>query len=167
MNLDEDYGRKRVSLKKCQKIYNIIALYYIIVFAGIAFTEVYICVLNGSLTSLIGAFFSIATLAAGFGGVYIHKNIFAIAAPVLCMINTPFHFECGIFIPLCIICAVATVLANRKYRWLEDQDGFPYFNVRYRVQEIDKVQWNIKDPYTQNYEEIKKKENNSGHMDEL
>ena len=59
------------------------------------------------------------------------------------------------------------VIANKKYNWLEQQDGFPYFNVRYRVQEIDNSQWNIKDPYTQKYEQIKKQDINNGKMDEI
>ncbi|WP_455529572.1 hypothetical protein [Ruminococcus sp.] len=53
-------------------------------------------------------------------------------------------------------------MANRKYRWLEQQDGFPYFNVRFKDQEIDSSQWNMKDPYTQSFEKLKKQDKNNG-----
>ena len=167
MNMEEEYGRKRMSYKRCQKCYNFIAIYYIIIWGFILFAELYLGVIGGSLAYLFGALISGATLAAGFCGAYLHKNIFAVSAPVLSVFNMIGVLGLILFTPVCILCAVLNVLANKKYQWLEQQDGFPYFNVRYRDQEIDKTQWNIKDPYTQNYEELKKKNDNNGQMDEL
>lgn len=166
MDLEQEYGKNRVSFKRCQRCYNIIAIFYMAAFGGMAFCEVYTGFAGGSAASLIGSLFSAATLVAGFCGVYVHKNIPAIVAPFLASVNSFFFSIVSFFIPVCILCSVVNILANRKYRWLEQQDGFPYFNVRFKDQEIDSTQWNIKDPYTQSYEEIKKQDNN-GQMDEL
>ena len=166
MDLEEEYGKNRIAFKRCQRYYNIIAIFYIAAFGSMALFEIYSGVVGGSVASLIGFLISAATLAAGFGGVYIHRDILAIAAPFLASVNAFFLSIASFFIPVCILCTIVNLLTNSKYRWLEQQDGFPYFNVRYRDQEIDKSQWNIKDPYTQSYEELKKQNNNS-QMDEL
>lgn len=168
MDLDQEYGKNRLSIKRCNKFYNIIALFYIIVFGAKIFMEVYSCFLGGSLLMLLVALISAAALAAGFGGVYLHKDIFPITAPLIVLLHeaiAPSGFQ--IVIPISFLCSIVNIFVNKKYRWLEQQDGFPYFNVRYRDQEIDKSQWNIKDPYTQSYEEITKQDNNGGQMDEL
>lgn len=162
MDLEQEYGKNRISFKRCQRCYNIIAIFYMAAFGGIVFCELYSGVAGGSSASLIGFLISAATLAAGFGGVYIHRDILTIVAPFLASVNSFFFSIVSFFIPVCILCSVVNILTNRKYRWLEQQDGFPYFNVRFKNQEIDSSQWNIKDPYTQSFEKLKKQDNNNG-----
>jgi hypothetical protein len=167
MDLDEEYGRKRLMYKRCQRCYNSIALFYIVIFGMIAFAELYLGFLGGSFYTVLGAIISGAVLAAGFCGAYLHKDIFAVSAPVLTLLISTIVPLVAFVAPICVLCTVINVIANKKYHWLEQQDGFPYFNTRFRNQEIDTSQWNIKDPYTQTYEEIKNKDNNNGQMDEL
>ncbi|MBR5681771.1 MAG: hypothetical protein IKW96_00640 [Ruminococcus sp.] len=167
MDLEQEYGKNRLSIKRCNRYYNIIAIFYLVVFGARIFAEIYSCFLGGSLFLLLGAFISAAALAAGFGGVYLHKDIFPIAAPFIVLLHDAIALSAfQIVTPLCFICSIVNILVNKKYRWLEQQDGFPYFNVRFRDQEIDSSQWNIKAPYTQSFEEIKKQDNN-GQMDDL
>lgn len=168
MELEKEYSKNRLSIKRCNRCYNIIAIFYILVFGARTFLDIYSCFLGASLLMLLIAFTSFATLATGFCGVYLHKNIYPIVAPLIGSLRDTFAGSVlDLVIPLCILCSVVNIIVNKKYHWLEQQDGFPYFNERFRVQEIDNSQWNIKDPYTQNYEELKKQDNNNGQMDEL
>ena len=168
MDLEQEYGKNRLSIKRCNRLYNLIAIYYILVFGAKTFLDIYSCFLGASVFMILFAFISFAALAAGFCGVYLHKDIFSIAAPVIAAVHDGFVGSVfDILMTICVVCSVVNVIVNRKYRWLEQQDGFPYFNVRFREQKIDSSQWNIKDPYVQNYEEITKKDNNNGQMDEL
>lgn len=131
-------------------------------FGGIVFCELYSGVAGGSSASLIGFLISAATLAAGYGGVYVHRDILTIVAPFLATVNS-FFFSIISFLYLFVSCVqIVNIQVNKKYRWLEQQDGFPYFNVRFKYQEIDSSQWNIKDPYTQSFEKLKKQDNNNG-----
>lgn len=169
MELEEIYGKNRISLKNCQRVYNLVALTYIFVYGGSLFGSLYSCILMlSSLLQILNALFLAAILAAGFMGAYLKSDLFAIGAPVIAAINAPISPNLGYFgVPLTVGLALGTVLANKKYKWLEKQEGFPYFNVRFTNQKFDQVQFGIKDPYTQKLEELRKKDNNSGHMDEI
>ena len=112
--------------------------------------------------------FDAGVLITGFMSTYKKNNILAAASVVLVLIESAFSRFALVLAPFVIAAAVITVIANKKYKWLEQQDGFPYFNSRVRFHEMDRAQWDIKDPYTQQFEELKKRNsNNSGHMDEL
>ena len=167
MNLEEEYDKNRLSVRRCKRIYNYIAIFYIVIYGLLTFDSLYLSLLSFSFPELSGAVLHGCTLAAGYIGVYKQNNFFAAVAPALSILSLPFDLLNKFFVPVCVVCTVLNILANKKYHWLEQQDGFPYFNTRFRDQLIDTSQWNIKDPYTQKYEEIKKKENNNGQMDEL
>lgn len=169
MELEEIYGKNRISLKNCQRVYNVVALAYIFVYGGSLFGSLYSSILMlSSLLQLLNVLLLAAILATGFIGAYLKSDLFAVAAPVVAAINAPLSPNLGYFgIPLTVSLALGTVLANKKYKWLEKQEGFPYFNVRFTNQKLDQVQFSIKDPYTQKLEELRKKDNNSGHMDEI
>ncbi len=68
-------------------------------FGGIAFCELYSGVAGGSSASLIGFLISAATLAAGYGGVYVHRDILTIVAPFLASVNS-FFFQSLVFLYL-------------------------------------------------------------------
>lgn len=55
-------------------------------------------------------------------------------------------------IPVCVI----TIIANKKYAFLSQQYGFPYFNVRNSQQEEERMKYSIKSKYQQNLERIVK-----------
>ena len=53
----------------------------------------------------------------------------------------------------------------KKYRWLEQQDGFPQFEPKLKEYDMDRVQRDIKDPYAHKMEE--RQSNSSVSMEEL
>lgn len=160
MGLEEEYGKNRTSIKICNICFNAIAIFYIVVFG-------YITSQSFSSADIACTIINALTLCSGYIGVYKHQNVFSIAPPVLVLICSMFESRISYLFFLCVLCTVINIFANKKYRWLEQQDGFPYFNMRFRNQEFDKCQWNIKDPYTVQLEEIKKNNNNSDHMDDI
>jgi predicted membrane protein len=168
MDYEQECSHNRMMLKRCKKFYNAASVFYLVVYGFSIFTSVYFMILalfDPVYLKLI--FINIGILAAGFLSTYLKNDILPAAASALALIDLFCSRFAPVFTPLVIIFSVLTIMVNRKYKWLEQQDGFPYFNTRFRDQELDRVQWNIKDPYQQNYEEIKKRYNNSGDMDEL
>ena len=136
------------------------------------FGSIYVGLLSLSLFNF-GQLFNLllvaGILATGFLGAYKKNSIIAAAALILAAINVPFSISgfgiIGLFVTFLL--ALLTILANQKYNWLKEQEGFPYFNLRFTNQKLDQVQYSIKDPYTQKLEDLKKKDNNSGKMDEI
>ncbi|SHM67241.1 hypothetical protein [Ruminococcus flavefaciens] len=168
MNYEQECSHNRMMLKRCKRFYNIASVFYILVYGLSIFTSAYFMILAMfDLVYVKLIFLNAGILATGFIGVYQKKDIFSIAASALAIIDLFCSRFAALFTPIVIILSVLSIIVNRKYNWLTQQDGFPYFNTRFRDQELDRVQWNIKDPYQQNYEEIKKRSNNSGNMDEL
>lgn len=66
---------------------------------------------------------------------------------------------------LCIFSSVVIIFTNKKYKYLEEQPGFPYFNERYEEQKFDSIQTKIKSEYQQNYE--RRMKTASENMEEL
>ena len=56
---------------------------------------------------------------------------------------------------------------NNKYHFLETQLGFPNFEVKQAMYDLDKQQRQIKDPYAIKKEEIEKRNANISGMEEL
>lgn len=172
MDLEKIYDQNRIALKRCQKIYNFVASVYILFYGLSLFGSIYVGLLSLSLFNF-GQLFNLllvaGILATGFLGAYKKNSIIAAAALILAAINVPFSISgfgiIGLFVTFLL--ALLTILANQKYNWLKEQEGFPYFNLRFTNQKLDQVQYSIKDPYTQKLEDLKKKDNNSGKMDEI
>ena len=57
-----------------------------------------------------------------------------------------------------LVCALIALKNNSIFRGLETQPGYPHFNIRELEQEFDKIQMNIKSPYQQTVERLKKTE---------
>ena len=62
---------------------------------------------------------------------------------------------------------VLTIKNNNRYHWLEQQPGFPNFEVRQTMAEMDRRQREIKDPYAVKKEEIEKRTGATGQMEDL
>ena len=102
----------------------------------------------------IGSFLVTGTIFAGMGDVDIKYNVIEKGARW--------------YLAMTVISVLAMLLnlkTNRTYRFLEDQIGFPYFNLRYEEQKLDRVQRGIKDEFQQYAERLKKTE--SSEMAEL
>ena len=168
MDLEMEYGRNLTALKRCKKVYNIVGLFFLVAFGFALFCSAYFMILSlFDMIYLRLMLFDAGVLITGFMSTYKKNNILAAASVVLVLIESAFSRFALVLAPFVIAAAVITIIANKKYKWLEQQDGFPYFNSRVRFHEMDRAQWDIKDPYTQQFEELKKRNSNSGHMDEL
>lgn len=167
------------ALKRCRKLETLLFLLIVfptavpIVFSFIAFfgdveDEILFC--------LDGFIFKFLYSALAFMGLYGKKNLWAVAAPV---------FQWGVYVcffylgavsigcdrVLCIssmIVAVGTVFINRKYAYLEQKEGFPYFNERFEKQKVDYNKFNEKNPFATAAEEREKRRKTaSDKMDDL
>ena len=113
--------------------------------------------MNGDILYLLfaGPVSKSALLVCGYLGAYKKNEMFAAAAPCIMIISLfiPEFFHSignyfdlfmgivisdfsidGIYLIASVIMAVITVVTNRKYRYLEQQEGFPYFNERFELQ---------------------------------
>lgn len=143
------------SLGRCKKIYTALCIIYVILFLS--------CI--GDVLSII---VYLAILAAEYYGIYKHKDIPAIIGPlawILWSLMTGAISFGGAFVGITILMLILdlgsiplALFSNRKYRWLEEQPGFPYFNQRFEEQKIDKVQHDIKPDYVTSYENMRKTE---------
>ena len=168
MDFEQELAHNRISLAKCKKVYNVVSIIYLGLYGVSLFGSIYFMILSlfdPSYFALI--IINAGVIFTGFMGAYKKNDLFAALAPLIALIDLFFSTFAILCTPIAIACGVCTIIANRKYRWLEKQYGFPYFNSRFINQVIDRDQWNIKDPYTQQLEELKKNNNNSGKMDEL
>ena len=64
-----------------------------------------------------------------------------------------------------LIIAAVNMKTNRTFHELETADGYPHFNERFFEQDMDSRQMNIRDPYQEKFDSLKKTA--SDHMSEL
>ena len=176
MELEEEYSRNRVEMKKIKQQATIMTVFYALYLAFILFEAFYSIFI--SKIFLIGILLVIASVATGFLGVYRKDNRFTIASLVLTTLhimlllfwdgfdllgtiiytaaNTPYIYY-----------IVLTIKNNNRYHWLEQQPGFPNFEVQQTMAEMDRRQREIKDPYAVKKEEIEKRTGATGQMEDL
>lgn len=154
----------RAVLNRCETAYKWIFGIY-----GIAFLASVVITISACLNSPMGmGTFSLllfdglickcAMFVCGLLGVYKKNNRFAIAVPIILLINSVVCISPSNAV-ICFISVGAAVLnsiMNKKYHILENQEGFPYFNESLLEQEQHIQQQKIKDEYTLNYERLKK-----------
>ena len=128
--------------------------------------------ISGDLLSIIIAVLGLAGSALGLLSVRKRDSALAIAGGVLVIAEVGvMFFSDGISVlgvvevAVFTYFAVANFLNIKKYRWLEQQDGFPNFEPRLKEYDMDRAQRNIKDPYAQKMEDMDK--NNTHEMQEL
>lgn len=156
------------SLKKCEMaykwvfgIYTILCLAFVITTLSAGFNPLGLG--DFALIFFDGIICKCAMLVSGFIGVYKKNDRAAILTPVILLINSLFFMSevnFGLFVLSAGLAAV-NVTANKKYRWLEEQEGFPYFNQALLEQDQHIQQQKIKDDYTINYERMKKTSSDS------
>ncbi|WP_028520805.1 hypothetical protein [Ruminococcus flavefaciens] len=170
MDFEEEYKQNRTAMKKVKKT----ETWIFIVFAvNIAVAGFYLFLaISGDLLSIIIAVLGLAGSALGLLSVRKRDSALAIAAGVLVIAEVGvMFFSDGISVLGVVEVAVFTYFAVgnflniKKYRWLEQQDGFPNFEPRLKEYDMDRAQRNIKDPYAQKMEDMHK--NNTHEMQEL
>ena len=122
-----------------------------------------------------GIILKIAYIAAAYIGIYKRSTVMTVSAPLIptfCLLIFSFSgYECTVhdmnimIAPIAVCIMIASFYSNHKYAFLEQQDGFPYFNERFENQKSEVQKFNEKNPYTAMSEERKKTE--CDHMDDL
>lgn len=184
MDTYDEMAKNAVALRKCRKIYNTVSIIYAVICLTYAASQLFMLILTVSNDALYlffdGIIFKLTLFVFGYLGCYKHQNKFAVLAIITSALNifiskfgsSYFDKFIGAYIevnPLifvvCIIMSVLTFIANRKYEFLSQQFGFPYFNQRHEEHKLDKIQNNIKSEFQQNYE--RRQKTSSDNMDDL
>ena len=171
MDFEEEYKQNRTQMKKIKKddtIFFIVFICNIIIAVWLFIAFVLMGYKGNLLISLLAAAASIA----GFLSVYKKNSSLSIVSGALLLAEIIVLFFSGGFNILGVVelavfawVAVRSFMNIKKYRWLEQQDGFPNFEPTLKEYDMNKVQWGIKDPYAQKMEERQKSSTSS--MDEL
>ena len=171
MDFEEEYKQKRTQMKNVKKTETAT----FIVFAVNAVISIWMLfaffVTLDKLVLLISVLGAAASVV-GFLSVYRKDSALDIAAGVLLLVEiTALFFNDGISLlgiaELAVFgyFAVRNFLNIKKYRWLEQQDGFPQFEPKLKEYDMDRAERNINDPYARKMEERQKSSTSS--MDEL
>lgn len=179
MSDTSNFAKNAETLRKCNKTFNIIPIIYAVI--CLLFLLVSACSLitvnySAIFTFLDALIFSPVVFYLGLRGSYHKHDLAALSAPILTLLNSfilkygadrKMTFEYGspaanvpgfclyICIAIFIISAILAFInikANNSFRYLEKQVGFPYFNVRYEEQRVNKIRHEIKDPFQTEYE---------------
>lgn len=170
MKSSDEMARNRTLLKKCNGAYNTVTTIYAVIcgfYAGAILFGMFLGTVSSQLLAFLdGVVFKGALFFCGFMACYKHDTKFTLFAMVIALINTFLNDCINSFICIItIILSVVTAAANKKYHYLENQFGFPYFNERFEEQNLDTRQREIKDEYQQNYERLMK--NSSSDMTDI
>lgn len=184
MDAYDEMRQNAAALRRCRKIYNTVSIIYAAMCLTYAASQLFMIILTNSHDELFllidGIIFKITLFVFGYLGCYKHQNkfvVFAIITSSLNMFVSTFgssYFDkfIGLYVDVnsvvftaCIIMSVFTIIANRKYKFLSQQLGFPYFNQRHEEHELDMTQNNIKSEFQQNYE--RRQKTSSENMDDL
>ena len=173
MELEEEYTRNRTAMKKIKNQDTNCFFVYALNLMFILFT-VYSLICTGKKFYFVVIAVIIAASVTGFFSTYRKNSSLAIVSASLSAAEIILFIADQGFsvIPLfgygfLIFYAVINILNCIKYKWLSQQDGFPNFEVKQKMYEMEKAQWDIKDPYTQEIEEIRKRNSDSDGMKSL
>lgn len=176
MELEEEFSRNRAEMKRIKRVSTTAALFYVLYSVYVLFELFYSIMVTPFF--LLAALLVAAASVTGFLGVYKKDNRFIIASMVLIAVHA-IAFELLIGVDLLgvaltlimnggfMICPIKMINANKSYHFLEEQFGFPNFEVRQAMYDLDKKQRQIKDPYAVRKEEIEKRSAAQGGMEEL
>ena len=169
----KDFSENFSALKKCEKIYSIIFWIYALscipyACAILIYAFLESLIFLGNILTLIRNFIlTLMFFSAGLISVY-KKDlkftwipvIIAIFSAIISNFNDIFSF----FLGISLISSLLLTIIHKKYRWLENQDGFPYFNERFEEQKNNLAEDKSNKQYQKNIEIYK---NSSGKMDEI
>ena len=156
--------KKHADLKKCNKLYGIITAVYIISCGAYILASLYFILLPFDLSPLYlflnGPVFKGAVLVLGFLGAYKKKDLFAGAAPLIMFFDMIIFWNAdnqfdgfwgavlgikinAVFFTATVALAVLNVIVNAKYRYLEQQEGFPQFSEVFEQQKKGKPEYGL------------------------
>ena len=173
--LEKIYSENRVAMKKIKSQTTKICIAYALYLCFLPFLFYFSIMLSPKY--LIGALFVIAGAVTGFWGLYKHDVRLSKTSLVIIIVQFVLYiimgssdisdvFEAMIFsLPGYAVIgyfAFSAIKCAEKYNWLEQQDGFPNFEVRQAMYDMEKRQRAIKDPYAIKKEEIEKRSRQQG-----
>ncbi|MCR4639335.1 hypothetical protein [Ruminococcus sp.] len=171
MEYEEEYKQNRTAMKKLKKEGTMI----LIIFAGCLAMAVWMLVaffITQNKMILLSSVLGAAAAVTGFFSAYRKDSALAIAAGVLLLATIAVMFFYDGFSVLGVAelavfgwFAARNFLNIKKYKWLEQQEGFPQFEPKLREYDMEKAQRNIGDTYAAKTEERQK--NSTDSMDEL
>ena len=171
MEYEEEYKQNRTAMKKLKKEDTMI----LIIFAGCLAMAVWMLVaffITQNKMILLSSVLGAAASVIGFFSTYRKDSALAIAAGVLLLATIAVMFFYDGFSVLGVAelavfgwFAARNFLNIKKYKWLEQQEGFPQFEPKLREYDMEKAQRNIRDTYAAKTEERQK--NSTGGMDEI
>lgn len=171
MDFEAEYSQNRTQMKRIKKedkIYFIICAANLVVFLF----SLFFLVVAGEKKYLLSSFASLLASAFGVWSLYKKHFSLAVAAVVLAMAEFVFVLIISVVSIFTILVfgvlpvfGVRNVMNVGTYNWLRQQDGFPYFEPKQRMNDLNRVQWGIKDPYTLKKERYE--QNSTGHMDNI
>ena len=183
MEYNFTFTQNRSALVKCEKIYKWIFIMYASVCAPYILASFILIILTVSGDALWlfadGIIFKLLIFIFGLLGCYKKESLFTWLAPAasalniaVCGSDSPYFQSFfimlddinAIILALSVIAAVITTLTNAKYHYLEQCEGFPYFNERF--EESENLRNSGRDIYQEKYEEIKNK-HKSDKMDDI
>ncbi len=176
MELEEEFSKNRVKLKKIKKSGTVFLVMYAL-YLLVALLTFFSSAMTADTQSLISGFCIVGTAAAGIFCVLTKNNWFGVAAIVITVVQFLISAFMNDFVTQLVFTGVAyafvifvvclTMANNKSYHRLEQQYGFPNFEVKQAMYDLDKQQRQIKDPYAVKKEEIEKRNANISGMEEL
>lgn len=169
MQYNLTYTQNLAALKRCEKIYKWVFIFYAAFCVPHIIGAIIFIVITPSHNEidylLNGIVFKLILLCLGTMGCYKKNQLLAAAAPVCAAVNLLLYQGLNSMImTLSIPAAILTIMTNRKYKYLEQCEGFPYFNERFESSE--ELRNSGRNIYQERYEEIKEK-HTSDKMDEI
>ena len=181
--LVHEFSENFKALKRCEMIYNKVSWLYIamplmniffgiVIMVGASYDALFVLIMQVLIYPFVGYH--------GWMSCYRKNDFSAMSAPTAIGINcivllvasvlvegkifgrVPFNSVLFALVPnvgsLAVSCfsCVLTLRVNAKYRWLEQQVGFPYFNERNEEHKMDMRQFDIIDPYQLEINRLKK-----------
>lgn len=178
MTVHPEFPQYRADMKKCKMLYNTLAKIYILIIIFLVFAFIpsffFSATYSGIVPFLVLSLALIpATVFCGMKSIYRKSTkyvYYALISSVLGLLCVPFSGVvgiCGLFLfILSVVSAVLVPIANKKYNFLEQQEGFPYFSDLH-TEEMKKGEEALKkDPY-QRDERFYAREEVRGVMDDF
>lgn len=170
MQYNSSYSKNISKLKNCQRWYkSIFAFYALICVPNIAWSLIMIVIspYHDELNLLLdGVIFKLLIFTVATMGVYKNNNLYAIAASSLLIVNIVLFNYSTLDIVYIVISVAATIInciVNKKYKILEQCEGFPYFNERF--EEYKEIREKNIDTFKESYDALKKTQSDT--MDDI
>ena len=183
--MKNNYAKNLSMLRKCRRFYTVIFWTYciscvppalmILIYGTIALASSASGNVFGFTATMI---LLIALFVTGFLSVYKKDPKFTyLPIPVAVLLSLMQCFDDmffldvltlgameSIYMVIAVASSVILTFVNKKYRWLEQQDGFPYFNERFEEKKNGLYEYENNNPYQKVLDRYKE---SSGKMDEI